>query len=588
MMVEQVKARIEPEWDNIVCISPPNLVVFVLNTTLPFLQQFTNDSQADLQVEKRDRLQKLVWEVDTLGNTALHLAIIHSKPATFEYLIQLGGSLRESTAENLKVAREEVLQAKAKFDKFDSDGSESLDFNEFSKFVQELYLVPWRKAQDEALGACASEETVRAKASWVAEAHFLLSQRLNCSSFGAEKGLEAIAAPCCQASRPFYEFDKAKFEDWWFGAWWKEALIREVNNEALTPLETATMSMDASRSDVNGTTEAERYEMFKCVLAHSTTVLWRFGCQVCTQVKLSQIDTVRTNDFKDKDGCFVGNPDMDQRSVLQLVLVYDLERLALDSVVATLMGLKWVSFGRSWYFFQFSTSFIELLMIWIYAANNAPEFEPNQDGATKLEYTIMLFALNGLLFSIFDMMDLVNMRSRREELVSKCEKRTDEKLAKIWKEQNGDPDFMEPDNYRRATAVRHHSRVRLVSARLRTLSVVTGNARLVSVPGRFLIILWFILTKIFGDSSKGGLVCLALGTLLVHCAISKFTCYFFGTSRISTLIRKIMQKDIPAFAATVVIFILGFGATLFILGVEFLDITDAWLTLFRVTWHCTA
>ena len=274
-----------------------------------------------LQVERRERLLQLIRAVDTHGNTAVHMAVLHDRKDAFDLLttlIQTGITAQTD---------EEYHRMKSLFNKCDTDGDEHLDSDELVEVLQQIYVKQWEPAagstmlrQMTSTDYTAINELIVERATQVAQSVVLLCAEL-----------QEPPVPVDTYRISYYDFER-----WWFGLHTKQHCLRQRNARGLTVL---------------GEAALHQPKMFSHVLSHLENMLWRFGSKQCSSLELAEIDTVNRFTISEPALCVrgsCGDPStVACRSILQLILVNKVEELAVEESIAQLLGHKWENFGRS-------------------------------------------------------------------------------------------------------------------------------------------------------------------------------------------------------------------------------------------------
>jgi Ca2+-binding EF-hand superfamily protein len=334
----------------------------------------------DNLVVQQDRVRRLISQTDCIGNTALHMAVIHKEVEIFDWLLDK----TTCTGCHEWPPPQEALRQLFGFGSDDDDDDD--DETAAGEGEGEGEAKVTRKFRDTVKGE------IEQRYEKMKREEREIYERLEQNSEGQTKdiqlqdamqdifvdaGLRHTEEKARQVvARVDYDrngmINTHEFTDWWWGGSWARDLLLQENSSGLSVMTLAALAGDAI--------------MFTHVLEASRVPKWTYGPVSCHEMPLSQLDTLRDFDLPESVRCPSGSrtaylPEETEqardkrlitdhpfeRSVMLIVLGETVESIADNVTLAELQDLKWTKFGKVYFYCSLLCYFGYIGLLWCLA-----------------------------------------------------------------------------------------------------------------------------------------------------------------------------------------------------------------------------
>ena len=348
-----------------VSIGNLDMVTAILDEHLRRAQATTMSEQQDMSSDAI-QLFDFVARVDSIGNSALHMCIVHRQMHVLDWLLQIyPGSSRRNQAFSEELAEQ-----------FPHD-----DVTYKQHYTDECRL--WTRITGR-----------------VAAQHDSLSIdvfRAGIQTLHAGKGEKGQRVAEVAALRADPDGDghitRHEFSAWFRGKWWCRELLSLRNSWGHTPLTLAALQGDP--------------QVFRHVMRRISKHQWNFGPVVCLTVPLEQIDTLICEDLLPLGAPPARHKNKNFTNALECIILGQVESLATNSILVMLLGLKWDKWARRVFILStiFHVALLVTLMLlslqYMHAKKLWLEATPRPSDATLEEVQDAMALLHNLEIAVY-------------------------------------------------------------------------------------------------------------------------------------------------------------------------------------------
>jgi hypothetical protein len=529
--------------------------------------------------EERQRVFDMISCCDSLGNNALHMAVVHRQMEIFDYLVNLYPGLNSISEE----ARKEIILSEANlWERFD-DGSGQLTIEEFKECIRLLYTETALKGTGlysrvwESFASDTPSNTIP-------DHHELLS---------LEVYAESAAREAVRRADPNGDgvVTRNEWKNWFMGGWWGRELLYLKNSTGDTALTLAAM-------------QGEPYT-FERVLSRLVQVKWIFGPVGCCTIPLEQIDTLDKDDLHDD-----GQIDDKERfsTAMTVILTAPSESLAVNQTFVQIQEVKWSSWCVYIYYaslFCYSMFLVAMYILgieWVEELRRQEE-DLHQDPSLPLHLQAFshpkqanrLVAIERVVFGLVVLqlwvicVDVASAIAATKdydfEVIEKARHNVQQKIRAEMRALGNNPDDFE--HISAAFRAKEGMVVKRDGAKRRALVIQSYNYY--QAIAIVMLLSHYIIWEVYGVMSSSAAFLLAIAAPFAHLSLFQYSVGLQSLGYLLIVMKRAVSSDVATFMQVLCVMVLGFALGLHVLRVDKTDdhpngdVFAMWLDLYRTT-----